>query len=393
MWIDQISSSAVFTAGQTGASQQEWLQGQVLSQAIDRYTNKDFEGAIKGFTRAIGYAPSSENAVKAYQFMAQAYTNLDDSDNAIKAYKRGLSIDPSNTTINIALGNVYYFNKDFANAEKSYSDAVRYDPSAANRYSLGQAYIATGQLREAEQQFRLVDEMAPNKPQGLHGLGLAAAKRGNYSDAIDFFKGALAVQNDFQESRSELGYALVDAGKIEEASWVRDDLADKNTQLGALLTQYINSKTAAKMHLATSSNFNLNRGPGTTVANLSGYTVHPNEAKTFSIDFYFNKVMDPSEVQNIVNWSISRSSGGAGQSYNFGMHISDTEVTLAPHPIGVYYNPKTQSATVYFNVTQNATGNATIDPGHIKFTFSGKDADGITIDSSANEYTGFSGFA
>jgi hypothetical protein len=48
---------------------------------------------------------------------------------------------------------------------------------------------------------------------------------------------------------------------------------------------------------------------------------------------------------------------------------------------------------VLFSVSQNSTADGTIDPSHIKFSFNGKDATGMTMDPKANEYTGFSGFA
>jgi len=50
-------------------------------------------------------------------------------------------------------------------------------------------------------------------------------------------------------------------------------------------------------------------------------------------------------------------------------------------------------ATVYFSVDQNATADATIDPKHIVFKFSGLDAYGKAMDASADEYAGFSGVA
>jgi hypothetical protein len=51
------------------------------------------------------------------------------------------------------------------------------------------------------------------------------------------------------------------------------------------------------------------------------------------------------------------------------------------------------TATVLFKISQNSTATGTIDPSHINFTFSGKDVLGLSMDKSADMYSGFSWFA
>jgi hypothetical protein len=48
------------------------------------------------------------------------------------------------------------------------------------------------------------------------------------------------------------------------------------------------------------------------------------------------------------------------------------------------------TATVYFNIQQNATADGTIDPSHIEFRFNGKDIFGLTMNSDFDQYNGFS---
>jgi hypothetical protein len=55
------------------------------------------------------------------------------------------------------------------------------------------------------------------------------------------------------------------------------------------------------------------------------------------------------------------------------------------------YNENTKKATVQFQISQNDTGNATLDPKHIVFKFSGVDAYAKPMDTSADAYSGFSG--
>jgi polyisoprenoid-binding protein YceI len=59
----------------------------------------------------------------------------------------------------------------------------------------------------------------------------------------------------------------------------------------------------------------------------------------------------------------------------------------------VTWDEKNLAATVYFTVTQNAAANATIDPSHIEFKFSGRDIYGLNMNSKFDQFTGFSGVA
>ncbi len=110
--------------------------------------------------------------------------------------------------------------------------------------------------------------------------------------------------------------------------------------------------------------------------------------------FQFSKQMDAASVENAFNWKIERAIGTArGDGYNLDMMLNDTEISLSPTPLAVYYNSSELTATVLFKVRQNDTASGTIDPSHINFSFSGKDVVGLSIDKTADTYSGFSWFA
>ncbi|MGD8409168.1 MAG: hypothetical protein PVF25_03320, partial [Desulfobacterales bacterium] len=68
-------------------------------------------------------------------------------------------------------------------------------------------------------------------------------------------------------------------------------------------------------------------------------------------------------------------------------------VTLPPLPKSVYYDEKNLTATIYFTIRQNEAGDGTIDPNHIEFKFSGKDAYGYKMNPKYDQFMGFSGIA
>ncbi len=54
--------------------------------------------------------------------------------------------------------------------------------------------------------------------------------------------------------------------------------------------------------------------------------------------------------------------------------------------MSVVYDPSSLTAKVTFSITQNATGNGTIDLSHLVFTFKGTDEYGNVMDTAADEY-------
>ena len=104
--------------------------------------------------------------------------------------------------------------------------------------------------------------------------------------------------------------------------------------------------------------------------------------------------MDRGSIENPVNWQISRATGqGPGQAYNFGLPISPNEAKLPSIPSAVTWDADNLTATVYFTVTQNAASNATIDPSHVEFKFSGKDIYGLKMNPKFDQFSGFNDVA
>lgn len=382
-----------YTAPQTG--QLENLASRALARGVDLFIEKKYDEAIREYQRAVSLAPNTGTAVSAYNQIAQAYTQQNDKESAIKAYQQSLRLDPNQADTRIALGNIYYFDERFPEAQQEYEQAVRLDPSASNRFSLGQAYLANDRVDDAEYQFRQVRTMAPNQPSGEYGLGLVYAKEGRGEDAIQAFQAALDVQRDFWDAYAEMGYVYADTGQMDEATSIANKLLGDDATLGATLTQYITEKTPPEMiSVLSSGSFPASLGPGTQVSLLGTYLTSAEGSQTFSMVFQFNKQMDQASVENVLNWQISRSVGtGLGDNYNYGLEIPSTEVSLSPHPVSVYYDTSALTATVWFDIRQNASADGTLDLSHVQFTFAGKDRFGLGIDAKADQYTGFSGFA
>jgi len=92
---------------------------------------------------------------------------------------------------------------------------------------------------------------------------------------------------------------------------------------------------------------------------------------------------------NTSNWEISRAKSAEGGYYNNSMPTNSLEVSIPKRPFSVTYNPSTGQANITFTLQQNANGDATIDPSHLVFKFSGKDADGRVMDTTGDQIDGY----
>lgn len=397
MGVLDVDSTGLFVSAIDQNAQMESFAQRGLTQALELFTAKRYAEAIPAFKRVIGMSPRSATALNAYDYLAKSYLSLEDKDtrSAIATYRQSLRLAPDRAATHLALGNLHFEAQDYAQAQAAYAQAVKLDGSASNRYSLGQALLELGRYAEAEAQFRKVHEMSPRKPDGSFGLGLVYARQGRAQEAISAFQRAIDTKPDFWFSYEELGYVLTDEGEFDRARELVDILAPKAPELAATLSRYLTQQTPPELvSVYSTSTFLYTLGPRTPVSALGDYLTEADSQRSFSMVFQFSKRMDAQSVENVLNWSISRSlDTGRADGYNFSLPLPATEVGLPANPSSVEYDAEMGSATVHFSVRQNAAANGTIDPYHIKFKFRGVDAEGRAMNSQADEYTGFSGFA
>lgn len=398
--VSSALTDSLFVSSSVSNGQLESYAQNSLVNGLQFYSDKKYPEAIASFKRAIGYSPTSSTAINAYDYMAKSYSQLGDSHAAIETYKKSIATDLNQDATHTALANIYYSQGDFGAALKEYAAAAKLNPSAANLYSLGQGYLADGQYGNAMKEFALVRRMEPKESYGDFGMGQAYAKQGQYSDAVDAFQRAIKINPKDWNAYSEMGYALADSGQMDKSREIVATLQNSDANLAAQLNTYLYGKTRPAMtatgYTALGTPFLTVLGPGTKLTALGNYNLaSPGAQQTFSLTFQFSKPMAVESVQKVQNWTISRSDSSTGLSgdYNFGMPVPATETLLSYHPSAVIYDQNAMTATVLFAVTQNSTVDGTIDPSHIQFGFNGKDATGLSMDTKADQYTGFSGFA
>lgn len=391
-YIDALFSSNT-THSQTRLDS---LANDALSRGIDYYQKGNYDLAINAFKKSASLSPFSDNSAKAYDFIAQSYLKLGKTDQAINTYKSAIRIYPVRDDFHLALGDIYTKAGNQGEALKEYESAVRFNPdSTLARYSLGQSYLNVDRLSAAREQFQAVARQTPNSATGYFGLGQVARAEGDYQEAVLQFKKAISVNKAFLNSYRDLGYAYADLGDFQRANEQFAVLSTKNSIEATNLQNYISQVAMPKIDsVRISDGFNTRLGPSTNISDLNANLTTPGRTNLFSVDFVFSKDMDRTSITNPYNWSISRASiKENGGVYNGGLSIPRTEAIIHPIPINVIYNENAKKATVQFQISQNDTGDATLDPKHIVFKFSGVDAYAKPMDTSADAYSGFSGIA
>lgn len=383
----------LFSAAGNRWAGMETLANQALNNGIGKYQNKDYEGAAKDFKRAFGLSPYSDFAYEATKYGSMAYQALGETEKAIDVYKQAISVNQTDDRLHLEIGNLLFGEERYGEAIDAYEEAVRAYDDPTNRFSLGQAYITTGRYSDAENQFsKIIQRGGLDSRNGYFGMGQSLKSQKKYSEAIEQFELAIQKDRKFYSAYEEMGYTYADAGQIDDAKEIQKFMDDEDAPAANLLKAYINKATPPKIMFAyADSSFPYFMAPKTQLSVIDEYLTNADAGKTFTMEFQFNKEMERESVENIVNWSITRSTEtGPAMRYNNGIAAPSTEVNLPLFPSNVYYDEKGMKATVRFNLTQNRTADGTIDPSHMVFSFKGKDADGNKMDADHDQFMGFS---
>ena len=337
---------------------------------------------------------SGDYAYEAVQYASLAYQSLGDNEKAIHVYEKAIQVNPTDDRLYLDMGNLMFAQGRYGEALDAFETAVRLYDDSTNRFSLGQAYLKLGRYSEAANQFDKIANMSGDVSRnGYFGLGQTAKAQENYDEAVAYFQRAFDADPEFYDAYAEIGYTYADAGDLDKAAAIQAELAYMDEDAADLLDSYINKTSQPRILFAyADSSFKYYCSAKTPLAAIDDYLANAGASKTVTMKFQFSKEMDRESVENFLNWQISRSGeSGPGMAYNFNLGIPDTEVTLPQFPLSVYYDAESWTATVRFDLTQNADANGTLDPEHIVFAFSGIDADGNEMDENFDQYMGFSG--
>ncbi|HKB05025.1 MAG TPA: tetratricopeptide repeat protein [Gemmataceae bacterium] len=155
---------------------------------------KEYDKAIRDFDEAVRIDPTF---ALAFNHRGNAWEDKGDADNAIRDYSEAIRIglrdrrlDRADPSVFVNRGNLWLGKKEYAKALADFDEALRLDPKynmAIHKKAYLLATCADDRLRDvgrAEELMKVVVELRPKGPLNEELLGVLAAARGKFEDAI-----------------------------------------------------------------------------------------------------------------------------------------------------------------------------------------------------------------
>lgn len=382
----------MFSALSSVSSMRSNVANTLLASGINLMQGKKYSEAASAFRQAAAMQP---DLTEAYTYQGDAYARLGKKKEAIESYKMSLKVDKTQDTVYTTLAGVYIDNGQKDEAEKVLRDGIKQNKlNTLAHYTLGHLQEQSGKSAEAEASFREVVKLEPKDGNGYYGLGMSLVSQGRFEEAVKELEKATQLKKEFSPAIFQLGKAYAGTGDLEKAQEQVDALkkiSSSDAQLSAeTLADEIRHPKISSYNIKDSS-LKLNLGNISLLALDPVAYVQPGASSDFTVQFGFDSEMDIASVINPLNWRISKASGGTAGLYNNGLY-SAKDVPVPYIPKSVSYDPLTRQATVSFTIRQLAGSiDGTIDPKHLVFSFQGKDVDGKTMDSTADQYNGWKG--
>jgi len=142
----------------------------------------DWTGAEKEYQRASELNPGYANAHHWYG--EGLLMSMGRSEEAIAEQKRALALDPVSLSNNRALGDAYFFTRQYDQAIEQYRKTLELDPNyLAARTALGAAYLQKSMDKEALAEFEKALAVSAENTRALSNLGYAYAVIGRGAEA------------------------------------------------------------------------------------------------------------------------------------------------------------------------------------------------------------------
>ena len=111
---------------------------------------RQWREAIEQFAKALTYEANADNKVGIYEIMGQCYSNLDQPDDAIAAFKEALKIRPASASSRWGLARVYETKGDFDEAIRLKKEAMGDEPTASTYWLLASTYFARARQKKID---------------------------------------------------------------------------------------------------------------------------------------------------------------------------------------------------------------------------------------------------
>jgi tetratricopeptide (TPR) repeat protein len=200
----------------------DFVQGMSL---LDQRQERQVRRAIDKFREVLAHDPRH---ARAHAALAQAYNlcgdygwDLPDAafPKAIESAQRALELNPDLAEGRLALAFASATYKcDWEDAEKQFRLTLKTAPQLAPAHHWYAWFLVQqGRFDEAQQEIEQAHELAADNLIIANNVGKILYFSRRYSEAVDKHRAALDLDQDFQKAHMDLGYALIELDRADEA--------------------------------------------------------------------------------------------------------------------------------------------------------------------------------
>ncbi len=184
--------------------------------------------------------PNSARAAFNYGAALQQNGRLDEAE---KAYRDALRLDPNYVKVHINLAMTLIGKSKFDEAKTHYERALQLEPNSGE-VRAGYAYLLErlGQPDEARAEYERALSVGPKSARLLYTYGAFLDKRGDLDGAIAQYQRAVELEPKFVDAHAELATALLTKGDVKQAEahylaamQINPNRADIHSNFGSLL--------------------------------------------------------------------------------------------------------------------------------------------------------------
>ena len=176
----------------------------------------NFKKATEHLEKAVKLNP---DLIDTHMLLATSYGgSLGQYEDAIRAYKEVIRLNPNNADAYYGIGLTYSILKQHREAKEAFEHAIKLKPDFAEaHYSLGLAYSDLKESGKAIKAYAEAINLKPDFVDTHYMLGLTYGSLSQYEKAIESFKKVIKLKPDHFDAYYFLGLNYYDLGQIEKA--------------------------------------------------------------------------------------------------------------------------------------------------------------------------------
>lgn len=207
---EAVTLDASYLNAKTGLSEALALKGNDVLVKDD-----NGPAARKFFEEALRYNPKNSPA---YFGLAEVFSDLDKTPDAVANYEKALTNDKDLTEIYTPLGILYYQQGEIAKAETLLTKALAVSPNdAQTQYFLGLIRYSQGRDQDALTAFNKAKTLDPANQEAFYHAGETLARMDKNNEAITEFNKAIALRDNYFDAWFGLGSAYYQLGDYPKA--------------------------------------------------------------------------------------------------------------------------------------------------------------------------------